>query len=92
MSAVACSITGTGVSETQALRLHFLSAVLEVGFPCPAFAGLEEPCFDRVNVLIPAAQVGCFLNSFVQCTQIIFSVLLVFGLGFLISTEDQDCC
>lgn len=90
--AIACSITQAGVFETQALWLHFLSAVLEVGFPCPAFAGLEELCFDRMNVLLPTAQIGCFLNSFVQSTQITFNVLLALGLGFLIiGTEDQDC-
>lgn len=78
-----------GVSDTQALQLVLLCAMLEVVLLYAASAGLEEPCLGRVDVLLSAALRGCFLTALVQAVHTMFNVLLVLGLGFLvINTED----
>lgn len=62
--------------------------------PCPASAGLEEPCLSRMTILLSAALGRCSLSVLAQTGQITFKVLLVLGLGFLrsliINTENQD--
>lgn len=78
-----------GVSDTQALKLFLLCAMLEVVLLYEASARLEEPCLSRGDVLLSAALPGCFLTALVQTVHITFNVLLVLGLGCLvINTED----